>query len=74
MSLIELENEILKLDFNERASLARWLFHSFDDLSDEDVLKLWADEAERRLDEMEQGQAVELSAEDVFRRARAAIA
>jgi hypothetical protein len=34
---------------------------------------LWAKEAERRLDELEQGLVAEIPAEDVLRRARAAI-
>ncbi|HOE10023.1 MAG TPA: addiction module protein [bacterium] len=34
---------------------------------------LWAEEAERRLDELEQGRATELPAEEVLRRARAAV-
>jgi hypothetical protein len=42
-------------------------------LSEAEIEALWIEEAERRLDELEQGRATEDSAEDVLRRARAAI-
>jgi len=73
MSLKEIEAEVLKLDLKERAALARWILRSLDDLSEAEIEALWAEEAERRLDEMEQGLVSEIPAEEVFRRARAAI-
>ena len=73
MSLKEIEAEIKKLDLQERASLAKWIMESLDDLSEAEIEKLWAEEAERRLDEMERGQVPEMPAEEVLRRARAAI-
>lgn len=69
----ELEAEIRKLDLKDRAALARSIVESLDDLSEAEIEALWAEEAERRLDELEQGLVSEVSAEDALRRARAAI-
>ncbi len=73
MSLKEIEEEIKKLDLKERASLAKWIVESLDNLSEAEVEKLWAEEAERRLDEMERGHVPEIPAKEALRRARAAI-
>ena len=73
MSLEELETEIGKLPPKERAALAKWAIESLDDLSESEVEALWAEQAERRLDELEQGLAAEIPAEEALRRARAAI-
>jgi putative addiction module component (TIGR02574 family) len=70
MGLNEIENEILKLRLKDRVALARWLLRSLDDLSDEEAQALWIEEAERRVDEMEDGRVSEVPAEEVFRRAR----
>jgi hypothetical protein len=69
----ELEAEIRKLDLKDRAALAKWIVESLDDLSEAEIEALWAEEAERRLDELERGLVSEVSAEDALRRARAAI-
>jgi hypothetical protein len=73
MSLEEIEAEIKKLDLKDRAALAKWIVESLDDLSEEEVEALWAEEAERRLDEMEQGQVAEIPAKEALGRAREAI-
>ena len=73
MSLNEIEAEIKKLDLKDSATLAKWVVESLDDLSEAEVEVLWAEEAERRLDEMEQGLVPEIPAEEALRRARAAI-
>jgi hypothetical protein len=73
MSLKELETEIKKLNLKDRATLAKWIVESLDDLSNAEIETLWAEEAERRLDELEQGLVSEIPAEDALRRARAAI-
>ena len=73
VSLEELEIEIKKLTLKERAALAKWIVQSLDDLSESEIDALWAEEAERRLDELEQGLATEIPAEEVLRRARTAI-
>ena len=73
MSLEELATEIKKLSLRERAALAKWIVQSLDDLSESETEALWAEEAERRLDDLEQGVTAEIPAEDVLRRARAAM-
>jgi hypothetical protein len=73
MGLKELEAEIKKLDLKDRAALAKWLVESLDELSEAEIEALWVEEAERRLDELEQGLTPEIPAEEALRRARAAI-
>ena len=70
MTIKEIEAEIKKLDLKDRSALAKLIVESLDELTESEVEKLWAEEAERRLDEMEQGQVTEISAVDVIRRAR----
>ena len=53
-------------------ALAKWVVESPDELSASEIEALWAEEAEHRLDELEQGLVTESPAEDVLRRARAA--
>ena len=55
MGIKELEAEIKKLDLRERAALAKVIVESLDELSEAEIEALWAEEAERRLDELEQG-------------------
>ena len=57
----------------DRATLAKRIVESLDELSKEEIEALWAEEAERRLDELEQGLVTEIPAEEALRRARAAI-
>lgn len=73
MSLEEIEAEVKKLDLKDRATLAKWIVESLDELSEAEVEALWAEEAERRLDELEQGLVTEIPGSEVLRRARAAI-
>jgi putative addiction module component (TIGR02574 family) len=73
MSFDELVAEVEKLSLAERAALAKRIVESLDELSESEVEALWVQEAEHRLDELEQGQVTEVSAEQVLRQARAAI-
>lgn len=73
MSIEEIETEIKKLNLGDRATLAKRLVESLDELSESEIEALWAKEAEHRLDELEQGLAIEIPAEEVVRRARATI-
>jgi transposase len=57
---------VRKLALKERAALAKWIVQTLDDLSESELEALWAEEAERRLDELEQGVAAEISAERHF--------
>ena len=67
------QNEALKLKPAARAELAEKLLRSLEDLSDEDIERLWAEEAVRRDAELDSGTATMRDAEDVFRDARARI-
>jgi putative addiction module component (TIGR02574 family) len=69
----QLEAEIMKLDLDARARLAEKLILSLDAPSDEENLRLWVAEAQRRLSDLREGRARELPAEEVFRRARQAV-
>ncbi len=64
----------LRLPPKKRADLASRLIRSLDEeeeeLSREEWERLWADEAERRLEELRQGKVKEIPAEEVFARAR----
>lgn len=67
MNAHELETEILKLDPNARSRLAARLLQSLEDLSPEEIARLWEEEAQRRLDDLIAGHAAERSAAEVFR-------
>lgn len=73
MTTKQVENEALKLKPEARAQLAEKLLRSLEDLSDEDIERLWAEEAVRRDAELDSGTATMRDAEDVFRDARTRI-
>ena len=73
MGLKELEAEIKKLDLKDRATLAKWIVESLDELSEAEIEALWVEEAERRLDELEPEEVTGIPAGEALRRARAAI-
>lgn len=73
MGIEEIEAEIRKLDLKDRSMLAKRIVESLDNLSMVEVEALWIEEAERRLDELEQKLVNEIPAEETLRRARAAI-
>jgi hypothetical protein len=73
MNTEQLEAEIMKLDIETRARLAERILLSLDAPSDEENLRLWVLEAESRLKDLREGNAKEMSAEEVFRTARAAV-
>ena len=68
-----LEREILELALEARASLAETLLRSLDDLTEDENERLWLDVAERRQREIQRGSVQEVAADEVLRRARAAI-
>lgn len=72
MTVDELKREALRLDTSSRASLARDLLSSLDDLSDEEIERLWLEEAERRREEIESGKVATIPMDEVFAKARAA--
>jgi hypothetical protein len=71
MSIKELEAEALKLDPKSRARLAGKLLESLENLSEEENARLWAEEAQRRDEEMDAHPDSSASAKDVLREARA---
>ncbi|BAS28721.1 addiction module protein [Limnochorda pilosa] len=71
MTVEKLESEALKLDPGARAKLAAKLLLSLEELSDAENEQLWAEEAQRRHDELVAGTAGERPSADVFRDARA---
>jgi putative addiction module component (TIGR02574 family) len=68
--LDEVLRNALTLDVQDRASLAERLLASLDELSDAEADRLWADEAERRLNEYRAGRARSVPADEVHRRAQ----
>jgi hypothetical protein len=73
MTTEQVENEALKLKPGARAELAEKLLRSLEDLSDEDIERLWAEEAVRRDAELDSGTASMRDVEDVLRELRARI-
>ena len=73
MKAEKLEAEIMKLSSEARAALAEKIILSLEEPSESENERLWVEEAERRLKEMRQGVVAEVPAEEVFRRAKAAI-
>ncbi len=73
MTVPQLETELFNLDLNTRAHLAEKLILSIDAPSEEENLKLWVDEAERRLADLRAGNAREYPANEVFQSLRAAL-
>ncbi len=75
MTAEEVVAEALKLDRKARGKVASRLLRSLDDeqekLSPEECEKLWLEEAERRLEEWEQGKVTGIPSQEVFARARA---
>jgi len=67
MTTNEVEAAALALDLDARARLAEKLLRSLDDLSAEEIDRLWIEEALRRDAEFDAGTARARDAEDVFR-------
>lgn len=62
----ELEEKLLSLPLEERIYLIEKLLKSLNSPNREEVDKAWAEEAERRLDELESGKVQGIPAEQVF--------
>ena len=71
MTIDELKREALGLDVSTRASLARELLVSLDDLSEAEAERLWLEEAVRRDEEMATGQVKPIPMDEVFAELRA---
>ena len=71
MGFEELKDEVLRLNPEARALLARELLASLDAMSEAEIEKLWVDEAIRRDEELDSGAAQAYPADEVLNRARA---
>jgi putative addiction module component (TIGR02574 family) len=67
--LDEVLRNALRLKVHDRASLAERLLASLDDLSEEEAERLWAEEAQRRLEEYRAGRTRAVPAEEVHQKA-----
>ena len=65
----EIFKNALNLDAGDRAALAQELLASLDELSEEEVERLWADEVQRRLEQYRAGRAQAIAAEEVAKKA-----
>jgi len=64
----EVRNAALSMTAEERAKLAEDLLASLDGPERSEVDAAWADEIERRIDEMESGKVKGIPADEVFRK------
>lgn len=64
MSIQEMEAELLRLPSDERARLAEFLIASLDE--EDEIAQAWADEAERRYEELRTGLVKGIPADEVF--------
>ncbi|MBI3696209.1 MAG: addiction module protein [Acidobacteria bacterium] len=65
----EVFKNALSLGAHDRAALAQRLLASLEELSEEEAERLWAEEAQRRLEEYRAGRARAVSAEEVVKKA-----
>jgi hypothetical protein len=70
LTLEELESATLQLDPKSRARIAAALLASLEELSDEENLQLWGEEAQRRSADLDTGRATAQPGPEVLRRAR----
>jgi putative addiction module component (TIGR02574 family) len=68
--LAEVLKTALSLDVHDRAVLAERLLASLEELSEEEAERLWAEEAQRRLEEYRAGRAKAARAEEVHQKAQ----
>ncbi len=71
MDIESLEREALQLSPEDRARLAHDLLDSLDELSPEELDRLWLEEAGRRAAQIDAGEVELVSAEEVDRKAKA---
>ena len=70
MNAETIRREALWLTVQERAELAEQLLSSLDALSETEIAQLWLQEAARRAEELDQGLAKRVSADEVRRQAQ----
>ena len=67
--LAEVLKSALSLNVDDRAAVAEKLLASLDDLDEEEADRLWAKEAQRRLEEYRAGRAGASEAQDIAKKA-----
>jgi Putative addiction module component len=72
MTIDELRREALGLDLSSRASLARDLLSSLDDLSEAEIEQLWLEESVRRHEEVVSGAVENVAMDEALAKVRAA--
>ena len=73
MRISDLEKHALSLPAEDRARLAQELLESLDTLTPEEQKKIWLDEAARRAEQIDRGEAPLISAEETSKKARAVL-
>jgi putative addiction module component (TIGR02574 family) len=68
-NLAEVLRNAMSLDVHDRATLAERLLASLEELSEEEAERLWAEAAQRRLEEYRAGRAQAVPAEAVHEQA-----
>jgi putative addiction module component (TIGR02574 family) len=68
-NLPEVLKNALSLEVRDRAALAERLLASLEELSEEEAERLWAEEAQRRLEEYRAGRAKAVQVEEVHAKA-----
>ncbi len=68
-NLLEILKSAMSLDVHDRATLAERLLASLEELSEEEAESLWAEEAQKRLEEYRAGHAKAIPAEEVHKKA-----
>ena len=66
----EIEAKVLRMPGPARAKLVKSLLLSLEESEDEDPEGLWAEEAERRYEEIKRGEVTPIPSEEVLREAR----
>ena len=69
-ALKEIEAEALHLTLDERAELAKTLLLSLEPPAEEDLERVWAEEAMRRYEEIESGKVEALDFDEVMKELR----
>jgi putative addiction module component (TIGR02574 family) len=73
-TLHEIETEVLRLPEEDRARLVERLLLSFEETAqEEEIARVWAEEAARRDQAMESGEEPGIPADEVFRRLRSSL-
>ena len=67
--LVDVLRSALSLGARDRAALAEKLLASLEELNEEETERLWAEEAQRRLEAYQSGQAKATPAEELHRKA-----